>query len=160
MDQNIRDTLRDREQELKKRIFEIRQQLDPLEKELADVQRAKHALGMLGGTNVRDNAGSAMRPVHIDPLDARALQYMTMKELVLKALAEHFQNGTTSKELVLFFASAWGRRIGRENLSPQLSRLKSDGFLDRQGNIWLLTDRGNKGAKEKVQKGSPEPAKG
>jgi hypothetical protein len=52
-----------------------------------------------------------------------AYENLTMKELVVKALREHFRDGATAKQLREFFRDGWGRDIARENLSPQLSRL-------------------------------------
>jgi hypothetical protein len=65
-------------------------------------------------------------------------QYSTIKQLIKKALTEHFQSGATAFQLREFFRDAWARDIDRESLSPQLSRLRSDKIIDREGNIWFL----------------------
>lgn len=77
----------------------------------------------------------------VDPKDfdvASPYQHYTMKELTVKALAEHFPHGATAKQLLQFFAGAWDRNIKRENLSPQLSRLVQTGVLTREGRVWSL----------------------
>lgn len=63
---------------------------------------------------------------------------MTMKALTIKALDQHLTNGATTKELIIFFEDAWGRKIKRESLSPQLSRLRSEGVIGRQSQRWFL----------------------
>jgi hypothetical protein len=108
------------------RIGELRKQLDPLEKELREIQVAKRALGMPG-------AGAA--PI-AGPAGA---SFMTIKQLVIHALKDRFKDGATGKQLVDFFKTAWGREIARESLSPQLSRLRVEKKIDRRGRIWFLT---------------------
>lgn len=62
-----------------------------------------------------------------------------MKELTIRALSERFQNGATASELMAFFSNAWGRKdIVRESFSPQLSRLKKEGKIVREGKVWKL----------------------
>ena len=52
-----------------------------------------------------------------------------------------FRWGATANELVEFFHNAWGRRdVVRSSLSPQLSRLKDEGFIDREGYNWFLLE--------------------
>jgi hypothetical protein len=67
-------------------------------------------------------------------------QHLTMKQLVTRALAEHFKQGATAKQLREFIRDVWGRDIPRANLSPQLSRLKGDGYvrLNEETGIWSL----------------------
>lgn len=69
-------------------------------------------------------------------------QSMTIKKLVVTALNEHLQNGATSQQLLDVFAREWGRTdIIRTSLSPQLSRLKSEGVIDLDGKIWTLVHK-------------------
>jgi hypothetical protein len=57
---------------------------------------------------------------------------LTMKELVVKALSEHFLNtGAPTRSLIQHFKDAWGRDIARTNLSPQISRLYQEGTIGR-----------------------------
>jgi hypothetical protein len=114
-----------RERELLSRIAELRKQLDPLEKDLKEIQVAKRALGMPGA-----GAASIAAPT--------GAAFMTIKQLVTHALKDHFKSGATGKQLVDFFKTAWGREIARESLSPQLSRLRLEKKIDRRGRIWIL----------------------
>jgi hypothetical protein len=62
-------------------------------------------------------------PVVVKDNTASPYADLTMKQLVVKALDEHFQHGATTRQLLDFFRDAWDRNIERTNLSPQLSRL-------------------------------------
>ena len=66
-----------------------------------------------------------------------------MKQLVVKALEERFRLGATTRQLIEFFQDAWGRKIERTNLSPQLSRLYQDGEIGRIRSTrgWFLIQR-------------------
>jgi hypothetical protein len=78
------------------------------------------------------------------PLPLKMAQYekLTMKQLVVKVLREHFPQGATTRQMVDFFRDAWGRNIERPNLSPQLSRLHQDGILGRGDNHrWFLLNK-------------------
>jgi hypothetical protein len=62
-----------------------------------------------------------------------------MKELTQKALAEAFPNGASANDLIFYFKKKWGRDdIVRSSLSPQLSRLRAEGLIRRDGRLWLL----------------------
>lgn len=64
---------------------------------------------------------------------------LTIKQLVRKALDEHFQDGATAKEMLHLFENVYGRGdIARTSLSPQLSRLREDGIIFRNGHVWRL----------------------
>lgn len=69
------------------------------------------------------------------------VQFMTMKQLVMKALTEHLRNGATALELLDYFARVWGRtEISRTSLSPQLSRLKRQGKVALVNNKWMIRE--------------------
>jgi hypothetical protein len=72
-------------------------------------------------------------------IEPNPYQNLTMKQLVVRALTEHFQNGATAKQLREFFRDAWGREMERHNLSPQLSRLRADEIIELNEGIWRLT---------------------
>jgi hypothetical protein len=62
------------------------------------------------------------------------LQYegMTIKQLAIKALLDHFPNGATTIDLRDFIQDAYGRDIMPSSLRPQLHRLKADGILGQE----------------------------
>ncbi len=117
----IRSFLDERERELTIEIAKLTEQLAPLEGELADIRRAKAALGL---------SLSQM------PLSSRGQG--TMKHLVTKALRDQFPAGATTRQLLEFFDYGLGRKIQRQNLSPQISRLVSAGVVERRGAIYML----------------------
>lgn len=146
MPQNVREILQLHEAELVERLRRLRNEIIPLERELAEVRRARFAL---------DNTdyGPQQRQIVFDPVqappnsgetagsDVRISPYaqLTIKALVRKALDEQFERGATANELLEFFRDAWGRSdIVRTSLSPQLSRLKQDGELILVGQRWML----------------------
>jgi hypothetical protein len=186
----IRDYLEQRERELQDELNLHYSQIAPKEAELAEVRRAKAAIGMstdpmggigfnglngLGGfglgsrLNLKGNLYNALMPPPppnlsgletlaalatarsiaqndlcsgmTDPSERTPSRYalLTMKQLIVKVLAEHFTQGATAREMLDFFRDAWGRDIERQNLSPQLSRLYRDGIVGRGSDgIWFL----------------------
>lgn len=172
---NLREFLETRERELVTEINDLHGKLAPLEAELAEVRRARGALGIplapigaLGiglinstpsaallsllneaadrATNIRrlipglgtQSLGSGQRVPVSHYAD------MTMKQLVVKALSEHFPEGATTRQLLDFFRDAWGRNIERTNLSPQLFRLFRDRVISRN----ILTREGGNALKK------------
>ena len=127
MEDTFHQILLKRERDLNSRITELRRELDPLEKEFRQIQIAKRALGMPGAGVPTANAPDGVA-------------FMTIKQLVLSALREHFKNGATGNQLVDFFKTSWGREIAKESLSPQLSRLCNEKRIERRGRAWFLTD--------------------
>jgi hypothetical protein len=190
---NLRDFLETRERELLEAIDRLHGQLAPLEAELAEVRRAKGALGISpseadsdSGTNallrslaadtvfgvtnieeavkfaieglpkpaelvhgtlheIRETVTNALRLTpRVDPYAA-----LTMKQLVVKALTEHFPQGATTRQLLEFFRDGWNRNIERANLSPQISRLYQEGIIGRADGTheWYLVPESRIGRK-------------
>jgi hypothetical protein len=170
----LRDYLEQRERELLAEMKKIRDeigarqlQLVPLESELSEIRRCKASVGMtneLGGSvfsgfgtlgpsikgTVESSSGVVSTGITVTRSDAVAgsgvVAYadLTMKQLVLKALSQHFENGATRRELVDFFRNAWGREVEPASLSPQLSRLAADGLImqRKEDHRWSLTADG------------------
>jgi hypothetical protein len=138
-DETTRDLITRREQELMLRALKLRDQLAPIERELADIWRAKAALGMEVHPKPRTRLAT---------LDARSTiaggaafpSRLTIKGMVVKALDEHFRGvGATTQMLLDFFHDAWGHDIDKASLSAQLSRLNlDDGAIVRTGDRWIL----------------------
>ena len=178
---NLRDYLDSRERELVNSIKECHDKLAPLERELAEIRRAKGAIGggmrnqhVVGALTIsgmlaphdQDRkrepervGGIGMRSLvsgfgHTDSLidesplaQYQAYQKLTMKELVVKVLSEHFHQGATTREMLDFFRDAWGRQIERTNLSPQISRLYQEGIIGRETGLkrWYLVPEERRG---------------
>ena len=160
--ETVKERLDELEREILARIKALREQLAPLEAELGNVSRARAALeprtvyasAALHGRGSLIAQGSALTAVAYGTAEAHnvsaisgpidwsdAYKDLTMKELVIQALAEQFRNGATAHQLLDFFVHAWNRPdIKRSSLSPQLSRLKTEGKIARKGLVWRLAD--------------------
>ena len=153
----VRSILDDHEADIIAQIAALRSQLVPLERELMEVRLAKSAVDR-GGLEqdqprlVFSTAKDERSPEgHVDAWRRKVVfgagskfespyARLTIKSLIIKALAEHFSRGATSIQLLDFFSNAWGRSdVVRTSLSPQLSRLRSDGVLFRRGPVWHLS---------------------
>lgn len=153
MPKSVRQLLDDMEADLLMRMDPLRRELAIFEGELADVRKAKNALNSEGGRPVmRLLNGELVRPPPRadgsgegrDLTPPSPYAKLTMKQLVKKALDEHFTNGATANELLDFFRDAWGRNdIVRTSLSPQLSRLKREGVTTLRGMKWHLAAAGD-----------------
>jgi len=87
--------------------------------------------GIPGASTASAASGSAKLVTRLSGTGAVSYADLTMKELVMKALTDHFPNGASTRKLLEFFRDAWGRNIERTNLSPQISRLYQDGVVGR-----------------------------
>ena len=67
---------------------------------------------------------------------------MTIKELVIQALLDHFPNGGSSQDIRDFIRDAYRRVIPPSSLRPQLHRLKVDQILgqDPSTDTWNFQD--------------------
>ncbi len=153
---DIRKLLDSHEAAIANRIRALREELVPLERELFEIGLAKAALERspksadqpeLFGTRISASSGDYSNSDKVRNILVHSswsapqspYEKFTIKELVTKALEEHFKEGATAAQLLDFFASAWGRTdIARTSLSPQLSRLRQEGILTREGPTWRL----------------------
>ena len=133
--------LRQRRSELERRHVELQAMLEPVKRELAQVDIAIRALTPDAAVAIPPLGadGSAAAVAHFRRRENPDVQKMTFKQLVVKALSEHFENGATANELLDFFKSNWCREIMRTSLSPQLSRLKNDNLIELHGKVWHLS---------------------
>lgn len=151
MSDHVKSLLDHRESELMARIDELRAQLAPAETELEDVRAAKAAIAAqaarrisklpVTGGEASASSRSYYRCVYGEKAPTSQFRNLTMKELVRKALLEEFTGGATARQLLDLFHHDYGRvDIIRSSLSPQLSRLKVEGAIWREGLVWRLTN--------------------
>lgn len=140
-----------REAELRAWIDELRAQLGPAELELEDLLVAKEAIKAQAARRLlklpaTGNDASAASLAYFNTPGANSQFHgLTMKSLVRKALSETFPQGATARQLLDLFHHEYGRvDIIRSSLSPQLSRLRVEGVIWRDGLIWRLTEPGQK----------------
>lgn len=157
MARTVRELLDDHEADLISRLKALRDQIIPLERELAEVRRARSAVSMIdyGPEQTQILFPAKSQPGEPERPAARAARdlspprspyaRLTIKQLVRKALTEQFERGATANELLDFFADAWGRSdVLRTSLSPQLSRLKQEGEIILIGQKWSLPTNQNR----------------
>jgi hypothetical protein len=73
---------------------------------------------------------------------------MTIKQLVIRALTDHFHDGATPAELRAYILNAYGREITRGSMGPQIARLQEEGTIEQPPGLlnegkWKLTHRRN-----------------
>lgn len=143
----VYEFLERRERELTHELAGLRGEVDVREKELAHVRSARRQIDLLGandaadfgkpkqisieGVSAKGIAGEIKASVghEIKKADAQ-YDHLTIKELILKAMDDHFHNGATAIELREFIKNAYGRDIDRASLTPQMSRLRDEGILE------------------------------
>jgi hypothetical protein len=150
---DLRTYLEQREKQLESELGKLRGLLAPLERELFEVRVAQRAVArkspepqqrhLFGNLKLEvDEAAAEVWKQYLALQEAQANSpyfNLTIKELVLKALGEQFPSGATANQLLELFRGAWGRgEIARTSLSPQLSRLKAEHKIDRNGSQWFL----------------------
>lgn len=150
---DLRAYLDEREKFLEAEVAKMRSILAPLERELFEVRVAQRAVSKKspepqqrqlfsqGPLNVDDAVAEVWRQYRElkAAKDASPYAGLTIKQLIAKALDEQFPSGATANQLLELFSSAWGRSdVVRTSLSPQLSRLKDEGKIDRRGTTWFL----------------------
>ncbi len=123
MPQTLRDFIAQRE-------AEVRAQIAKMQSELRELQSAKRAIdGAAGGKDAPPPSGG------------RA----TTKDKIRDVLAEHTDGGTAD-DITKWVKSSFGTEVPRTSMSPQLSRLKSEGVvaLDNSTNVWQLAEHASK----------------
>jgi hypothetical protein len=147
-EESLRFFVERRERELVNRLDFARAQVNQLTAELAEVRRAKEALEPIetlpGATGVLAAHEERDTPLVLanDPYPG-----MGIKRLILLAFSdkpEFRAHGAKASQIREFIRNAYRRDIDRATLSPQISRLQRDGFIEAGGGgVWRLVDRTN-----------------
>jgi hypothetical protein len=115
---------------------------------LSQLHAARDALNPIDA--VARGIANALRPIDdvakgvanaIDPTDRYSR--MTIKQLVVQALLDHFPEGASLKLIREFIRDGYGRVIEQSSLRPQIHRLKADGVLFHrpENDTWNLLPR-------------------
>jgi DNA-binding transcriptional ArsR family regulator len=137
--------LKRRERELIQQTAAIRGMLIPKEKELADVRQAMQAVGIqpsyasqmepfLEEKDAGSSSSAASHTVVTIPerlIVNGVVVSLTIKEMILAGMKDHFHNGATPIELRDYFKAVYGRDIDRNSISPQLARLRDNGMIEQ-----------------------------
>jgi hypothetical protein len=120
----LRIYLESRERNLRQVVDEINEGSAEEENELAEIGKVKSSIGLVPANDAKlgDRFGNA-RWRYVDEAVDIPYQSLSIGELVIRALRDHFPDGATMAQLIEFFRDKWGREIDRSSLSPQLSRL-------------------------------------
>jgi hypothetical protein len=150
-DETLADYLKRRERELIQQTAAIRGLLAPKEQELATVRQAMQAIGvqqsyvdqlqpfldqasdqppppthgLLNSTEARPAPGILNSPAAGFPWEA-----LTIKDMILNALKDHFHSGATPSELSEYMKTAYGRDVDRNSIGPQLARLRDERLVE------------------------------
>jgi hypothetical protein len=168
----LADYLKRRERELVQQTAAIRGLLAPKEKQLEEIRQAMKAIGIKPSYVEQlmpflDLAGDS-RPMHgvlnspqTTPINgilnaapfpwepgnplAQLVEPLTIKEMILHALNDHFHQGATPSELRDYMRTAYSRDVDRNSISPQLARLREEGLVQNTNALsgkWELALRG------------------
>jgi DNA-binding transcriptional ArsR family regulator len=151
----LADYLEIRERELESQISNVRGHLAPLEAELAQVRKIRSLIADARAAGLTDLASDAVLPDppagNFSKVDVvaesalRALQsineprsqlevaaeQLTIKQMILRALRDHFDGGATPTELRDYMWSAFNKNVDRNSISPQLARLRDEGLVEQ-----------------------------
>jgi hypothetical protein len=138
MQQSLRDFLEYRARELEKlrepllvKMNELRAALTEIDKERKEVSIALNAI------DLKERHPQMVIDAVDDVMKSISNPDMTIKEAVLATLSK-YHGGLTANTILAEVNLLLGTSYLRTSLSPQLSRLKGDGFIILEGNIWKL----------------------
>ncbi len=106
------------------RLKEIEGQLKFLRAEKTKTKQALDVFKGDGENNSQSRSTFAGEPI--------------FKEKIKTALTKEFPNGATANDILKYVNEKWERQIVRSSLSPQLSRLKKEGIITLEDDIWKL----------------------
>lgn len=138
---DARETLSDfiirRRREIAEAQDRLRGELDALDKEFEQIDKAARAAGIeesaVATERSREHSGFFM----VEKTRRKIVAEKTIKEAVIEILKEAGR-GMTALEILPEVNRHLNVDYPRTSLSPQLSRLKADGLLERDGIVWSL----------------------
>lgn len=128
---NVKEFLATRRKELESKISELRPQVSKLQSELRALQSELSEVEIASNAIGRSSSGGGP-----------PIRKGTLKDKIIAVLKLR-PKGATSTEILDLIAEQFDEAIPRTSLSPQLSRLKSEGWLSLIGSNWRLTDHQN-----------------
>jgi hypothetical protein len=129
--ETLREFITRRHKELDELEAPLRKQLTAISNEREELRRAALAAG--------PPATQAPNPVKLEIGEARrsrrTIPEKTIKDAVIEVLKSKGA-GMTALEILAAINLKFGTDYPRTSLSPQLSRLKADGKIEREGIVW------------------------
>ena len=144
---SLREFLRTQKAALRAEIEPLEAQLAQLRRELADVEKAEQALGPPPVEQAGRDLLSAWSAASAAATSRGVLREGSIKDFVVRVLSERAE-GMSALDILAAINRRFGTDYPRTSLSPQLSRLKNEGILVRDGLVWRL-------AKEEGPEGEP-----
>jgi hypothetical protein len=142
-EETLRAFINRREKELVSQIAALRGQLEPREKELAELRSFRALQTIAGGALVtRSDLGALGRDyglTHLLP-PPKPYEEMTIGELAIQALSDGFPGGAATTRIREFIKDAYGREIAADSLRTQLHRMMSEGTVRQAGSgrdLWI-----------------------
>lgn len=128
------------------RFQELESLEEPLRTQLAEIRRERDQLrraAVAAGISLNPTAeAEELREPPPAAAPQRSLPERTIKEAVIEVLSDH-EGGMTAINILSLINRRFKSAYPRTSLSPQLSRLKADGILERNGIVWrLATEKG------------------
>lgn len=139
---------------IRRKLTELGVREEALRAMLAEIERERGQLvaaALATNISIETDSANPVEVIHqesvaqqdIEPAQStgeitrRRPKAMTMKDATVAVLQAHGR-GLTALEILEKMNSQFGWNYERSSLSPQLSRLKSEGKLTRNGQIWSL----------------------
>jgi hypothetical protein len=121
----------------------IRLQIDALKEELAELDAAERAIS---------DCDRAHQEQRRSPRPAKATP--SIKAMALEVL-ENCTVGADTNEIARLIAERFGVEVPRPSLSPQLSRLKSEGQLEIENKVWRRQRHNGDGGPDALESNEP-----
>lgn len=131
--ETLREFITRRHKELDELEAPLRQQLAAIISEREELRRAALAAGP---PPARQASPDSQQPDETRR-SRRTIPEKTIKDAVIEVLGAKGA-GMTALEILAAINLKFGTEYPRTSLSPQLSRLKADGRINREGIVWTL----------------------
>jgi len=120
------------------RRTELESQVKGLMIELAQIDAAEKAIeSVQSGFEAQADFRAVSQPTGNVDRSASKPRGGTIKDWICKALAAN-PSGLETESVILAVKQLDGPEVLRSSMSPQLSRLKSDGVINQVGRLWVL----------------------
>lgn len=126
--------LQQRQAELQAELNAITRNLNSIQADLSEIQRAAQAIGLPNS------------PKPEPAIEVTRKTKLTIKQAVREILSMNEPGLSSGDILELINEKFFENKMERTSLSPQLSRLRKDGDVALNGNIWSLTYAGKQKA--------------
>jgi hypothetical protein len=137
---NLRDFLSARRSELEAKLAELESEMLPLRRELDEISSAQVALALMPGAEPPKPQFRSLLAVAPNRESKPPIRPGSIKAMVISVLGDR-PDGATANEILVLMNNRFGAACSRPSLSPQLSRLKDDGWVNLTGKVWILTDK-------------------